>query len=86
MAEFTTPGRTIRDWAITIRGYITGANRDTLRANLEALQDGEAHQYSDGLITINAIIPDGGLSFDDDNSRPTYYTFSLTLLQFNQSS
>lgn len=80
------PGRSTTDNVISIRGYIVGTNRDTLRSNLEALQDGEPHQYNDGLVTVDAVIPDGGLVFDDTNDKSmTYYTYSLQLVEYHQS-
>ena len=85
LAISSVPGRSTKDWMITIRGLITGVNRDTARTNLINLNDQNPYQFSDGLITINVIIPDGGLEWDDTGDKPSHYTYTLTLIEFNQS-
>lgn len=82
--EIPIPGKA-KEWRISIQGHIVGASKDTTRSDLEALNDGKAHDYSDGLISAQMVIPNGGLSFNDVGGRDaTFYEFNLSLIQFNQ--
>ncbi|MEK6879313.1 MAG: hypothetical protein AABY22_06880 [Nanoarchaeota archaeon] len=53
---------------------------------MEALDDGKAYAYSDGLLSgVNMIIENGSLQFSDDGaSEFTIFRYTMSLRQFNQ--
>ena len=89
LREFKTPTRDAFDWEIRISGIISGADVsaiDTTRDSLEALNDVTLHAYSDGLISINAIMRPESLTFNDtSDDAGMVYRYSFTLIQHNQS-
>ena len=83
--KVSVPGKA-KEWQINLAGEIRGTNKDTLRSNLEALDDGQTYEYSDGLLSgVNMIIENGSLQFDDNGATEiAIYRFRCTLIQFNQ--
>jgi len=85
LTEFQTPTRDAFDWEIRITGIIAD-DIDTTRASLEALNDVTYHAYSDGRLSINAIIRPESLTFSDQSTDAgMVYRYNFTLIQYNQS-
>lgn len=84
LVKHTIPDRTVRDWEISGNGVIfdTSTAATTAREALEALDDLEPHTYLDGLISDNFIIEN--LTFNDDESNPLHYEYSIKFVQFQQ--
>ena len=78
------PGRDVRDWKISANGIIitTSTAATTARVALEGLDDLTPHAYSDGLITGTYIVE--SLKFDDRGDTPLHFSYSISLIEFNQ--
>ena len=84
--EFSTPTRDAFDWEIRITGLIADSTISTTRASLEALNDVTLHAYSDGQISINAIMRPESLRFTDSgDDAGMVYRYDFTIIQYNQS-
>jgi len=84
MSEQVVPGRA-KEFRITIEGDLQGSTKDADRTSLENLDNANPHEYSDGLITIKAIIPNGGLEFRDDGGKEaTVVEYTMELFEFLQ--
>jgi len=79
------PDRTPQDWEISGNGVIfdTSTAATTARKALEALHDLEPYAYSDGLITGTYIIET--LNFNDSESNPLHYEYTIKFTQFQQT-
>ena len=78
------PGRNDTDWSIEASGkmFDTSTTATASRTALEALDDQQKHQYSDGLVTGSYIILN--LSFNDNEDSPVHYNYSVSLIEYNQ--
>ncbi len=83
LKKLPRPGATTKDWEIIISGFMVAGTKDADRTNLEALDNGDKHSYTDGLIGGDFIIED--LQFTD-NSRQDAYFYRMRLIQFNQTA
>jgi len=80
--RLNTPGRDLQDYEIAIEGIIFGANMETDRDTLEALQDGTPYALVDGTHDGDYFIDSYTPSDDEDSS--TVFKYSITLIQSNQ--
>lgn len=88
IVKHTIPGRTTREWEITSNGviYDTSTAATTSRIALENMDSLVQYDYNDGMIHASMMIdsPDG-LTWDDNQDNPLHYTYSIKLIEFNQS-
>ena len=86
IAKHEIPGMDALDWRIQLNGiiYSTGAaTKETIRQNLESLQDGKKYHYNDGRITGSFAIENEGLTFDDSADRVfNHFSFQLSLIEW----
>ena len=70
---------------LRITGQLRGsvATRDTTRTNLQALEDGERHQFVNGVQNGDYAIMPGTLIFPDDGTTSvSVYRFSMELVEW----
>ena len=67
---------------LTLKGRITDATKDTTKTNLENSQDGQRHNYSDGLRGGDYAIL--SLSFNDVGGTAglSQYVYNMTLVEW----
>lgn len=83
VTEIPTPGRDAKDWRFSMRGLILPPNIDTKRGNLEALDDGNAYPWSDGLYTGSFVVLN--LSFADRGTQGAqHYEYVMDVVEYNQ--
>lgn len=82
----TIAGRNQWENEITINGEIYASTKDSDRASLEALQDGEEHAFADGVSDHagDYYIDNDGLVFEDSGSNTVSYKYTLVLTQHKQ--
>lgn len=67
---------------LTINGDLRGANKETLKSNLQALDDGQRHPYSDGVNDGDYAIISGSLRFRDEGGQTAKSDFTMQLLEW----
>ena len=88
LVKHAIPDRTQRDWSITGNGVIfeTSTTATAARTALEGLNDLEPYTYNDGMKnTTNILMVMENLTFNDDESNPLQYTYSVKFIQFQQA-
>jgi hypothetical protein len=87
IAKHEIPGMDALDWRIQLNGiiYSTGTTpKETIRQNLESLQDGKKYHYNDGRITGSFAIENEGLTFSDEADVVfNRFMFQLSLIEWS---
>ena len=87
IAKHSIPGMDALDWRIQLNGiiYSTGTTpKETIRQNLESLQDGKKHHYQDGRITGSFAIENEGLTFSDEADVVfNRFMFQLSIIEWS---
>jgi len=81
------PGRTDKEWELSGNGIIFDWGATAATTNRELLEDKNdlnGHYYNDGLITGTFVITD--LTFTDNENNPLHYTYSIKLLELNETT
>jgi hypothetical protein len=85
VVEIPVLGKSTQDYMLNITGIIIASSLTelgTLRAALEALDDGEPHAYVDGIHDGNYIIQTRSLKFQDTGQRGNMsYVYTMVLIQ-----
>ena len=72
-----------QEYHISIRGYLVGADKDTNRASLEALDDADVHTYTDGHVSsLNMFIVPSTLVFTDTGDNVQSWDFEMELVEW----
>lgn len=85
LIQHNLPGRAVQDWSITISGEFFEGTRDTLRTDLENLDDLNVYAYVDGIHDGQYILVPGTLQFTDSGVEPNRYLYTLQIIQYNQT-
>ena len=76
------PGRA-RDRTVTISGLLQGTNKDSDKSTLIGYED-DVRRYEDGVDNGDYIIAPGSLVFNDTGKQKTIFSYSMTLIEWNQ--
>ena len=73
------PGAVTQDWILNIKGRFIDANRHADRETLESYDNMLSRTLTDGIHDGEYFITN--LTFNDSNTKPTSYEFTLNLVQ-----